>query len=83
MIARRQSHVLPVIAEDNEEFQAIAGMTTPEAYNLDPRAEEIDEVITEDELQREWADVDADYHEFIDNDIKTDSTPEKGLDSKI
>lgn len=43
LISRRKSHVLPVIAEDNEEFQAVAGMTTPEVFNLDPRADEITE----------------------------------------
>jgi len=40
LIARRKSHVLPVTTDDNEDFQAVAGMTTPEAYNLDPRAED-------------------------------------------
>jgi MFS family permease len=52
LIARRKSHVLPVIAEDNEEFQAVAGMTTPEAYNLDPRADDI----TEDKSESKLAD---------------------------
>jgi hypothetical protein len=41
-------------------------MTTPEAYNLDPRAEEITEEVSESELEREWADVDVDYHKIID-----------------
>lgn len=81
LIARRHAHVLPVMAQDNEEFQAIAGMTTPEAYNLDPRAEEIDETVTEDELKREWADVDVDYHELIDSDAEPNTLSEKGLDS--
>lgn len=40
LIARRKYHVLPVTTDDNEDFQAVAGMTTPEAYNLDPRAED-------------------------------------------
>ena len=66
LIARRKSHVLPAIAEDNEEFQAFAGMTTPEAYNLDPRAEEITEEVPKSELEREWADVDVDYHDIIE-----------------
>lgn len=52
LIARRKSHVLPVIAEDNEEFQAVAGMTTPELYNLDPRADEITEGAKESELEQ-------------------------------
>ncbi|MGK0476560.1 MAG: MFS family permease [Oleispira sp.] len=59
LIARRKTHVLPTMTDDNEEFQAVAGMTTPEAYNLDPRAEEIIEDVPESELKREWADVDA------------------------
>lgn len=57
LVVRRQSHVLPVTTDDNEEFQAIAGMTTPEAYHLDPRADVIDEDLPEDELKREWADI--------------------------
>jgi MFS family permease len=68
LIMRRQSHVLPVIAQDNEEFQAVAGLTTPEAYNLDPRSDEVDESIPESELQREWADVDANYQDILDNE---------------
>ncbi len=40
LIVRRQSHELPAMTEDNEEFHVIAGMTTPEIYNLDPRAED-------------------------------------------
>ncbi|MGK0249353.1 MAG: MFS family permease [Oleispira sp.] len=59
LIARRKTHVLPTMTDDNEEFQAVAGMTTPEAYNLDPRAEDIIEEVPESELKREWADVDA------------------------
>lgn len=31
------------MTEDNEDFHMIAGMTTPEVYNLDPRSEEIAE----------------------------------------
>lgn len=68
LIARRKSHVLPVMTDDNEDFQAIAGMTTPEAYNLDPRAEELIEEVPESELKREWADIDADYHDIIDTE---------------
>lgn len=84
LIIRRQSHVLPVMTDDNEEFQAIAGMTTPEAYNLDPRAEEINETVPESELKREWADVDDDYHDIIESaDTKTkETTPAEALDSK-
>jgi MFS family permease len=59
LIVRRKTHVLPTMTDDNEEFQAVAGMTTPEAYNLDPRAEDIIEEVPESELKREWADVDA------------------------
>jgi MFS family permease len=77
LIARRKSHVLPVVAEHNEEFQAVAGMTTPEVYNLDPRAEDTSEDVPENELKREWADVDVDYHEFIDNDIESASKKTK------
>jgi len=49
LIARRKSHVLPVKTTDNEEFQVVAGMTTPEAFSLDPRSEEheTDEVTDE------------------------------------
>lgn len=68
LIARRKSHVLPAMTEDNEEFQAIAGMTTPEVYNLDPRADEIPEDVPENELEREWADIDRDYHDIIDSE---------------
>jgi MFS family permease len=50
LIARRKAHVLPTMTDDNEEFQAVAGMTTPEAYNLDPRAEDIIEEVPESEL---------------------------------
>ena len=49
-------------------------MTTPEAYNLDPRAEELHETVPASELEREWADVDADYHDIIDSEIETDSS---------
>ncbi|WP_101759982.1 MFS transporter [Oceanicoccus sp. KOV_DT_Chl] len=66
LIARRKSHVLPVMAEHNGEFHSVAGLTTPEAYNLDPRAEELNEAVPASELEREWADVDADYHDNID-----------------
>jgi MFS family permease len=59
LIVRRKTHILPTMTDDNEEFQAVAGMTTPEAYNLDPRAEDIIEEVPESELKREWADVDA------------------------
>jgi MFS family permease len=58
LIVRRKTHILPTMTDDNEEFQAVAGMTTPEAYNLDPRAEDIIEEVPESELKREWADVD-------------------------
>jgi hypothetical protein len=53
LIARRKAHVLPTMTDDNEEFQAVAGMTTPEAYNLDPRAEDIIEEVPESELKHE------------------------------
>ncbi|MGR6874742.1 MFS transporter [Pseudomonas sp. HK3] len=75
LIARRKSHVLPAMAQNNEEFQAVAGMTTPEAYNLDPRAEETDEAVPESELKREWADVDMDYHDIIDNHTAQSADP--------
>lgn len=77
LIARRKSHVLPVMTDDNEEFQAIAGMTTPEAFNLDPRAEEITEDVPESELQREWADVDMDYHDIIDQAEEPETPPKQ------
>lgn len=41
LVVRRHSHILPTMTEDNEEFHMIAGMTTPEVYNLDPRSEEL------------------------------------------
>jgi len=44
LILRRRTHVLPVTTEDNEAFQAVAGMTTPEALYLDPRAEDDTEI---------------------------------------
>ncbi|TCS40692.1 MFS transporter [Reinekea marinisedimentorum] len=40
LIVRRKSHVLPVVATSNEDFQAVAGMTTQEAFVLDPRSDE-------------------------------------------
>jgi len=42
LIVRRKAHVLPLTTEQNEEFQAVAGMTTPEAFHLDPRSELIE-----------------------------------------
>tara|TARA_B110001454_G_scaffold13596_1_gene12332 strand:- start:19728 stop:21005 length:1278 start_codon:yes stop_codon:yes gene_type:complete len=51
LIARRKSHVLPMMTDSNEEFQAIAGMTTPEAYNLDPRAEDIEDNAAENDIK--------------------------------
>jgi MFS family permease len=51
LIARRKSHVLPMMTDSNEEFQAIAGMTTPEAYNLDPRAEDIEDNAAENVIK--------------------------------
>ncbi|TXR53709.1 MFS transporter [Reinekea thalattae] len=48
LILRRKSHVLPVTTEDNEDFQVVAGMTTPEAFNLDPRSEEQDDVVMDE-----------------------------------
>lgn len=42
LFVRRQSHVLPTMTEDNEDFQVIAGMTTPEVYNLDPRSDDLE-----------------------------------------
>jgi MFS family permease len=74
LIARRKSHLLPTVAEHNEEFQATAGMTTPEVFNLDPRADEITEEVPESELKREWADVDVDYHDIIDSHDEPEST---------
>ncbi len=75
LIWRRKSHVLPVTTDNNEEFQAVAGMTTPEAYNLDPRADETNESVSESQLKREWADVDADYHDIIEDDSEPRSNP--------
>lgn len=43
LVVRRKSHTLPTMTEDNEDFHMIAGMTTPEVYNLDPRSEELTE----------------------------------------
>ena len=77
LIARRNSHVLPTVAEHNEKFHVTAGMTTPEAFNLDPRAEELDEEISESELEREWADVDADYQDIIDGDAEEKNNSDK------
>ncbi len=70
LIARRKTHVLPAMTDHNEDFQAVAGMTTPEAYNLDPRAEEIEDPVLESELEREWADVDVDYQDIIDDSVE-------------
>lgn len=67
LVMRRKSNVLPTMTEDHEAFQAHAGMTTPAVYNLDPRSEEVTEVAPEEEFEREWADVDVDYHDIIDN----------------
>jgi MFS family permease len=66
LIMRRQSHVLPVVADDHEAFQAVAGLTTPMAFNMDPRADEAEEPVHEDDLEREYADVDVDIHEIVD-----------------
>lgn len=74
LIVRRKSHVLPTMAEHNEEFHAVAGMTTPEAYNLDPRADELTETLPEEELEREWADVDVDYKDIINDDSEVETT---------
>lgn len=53
LVARRKSHTLPTMTEDNEEFHMIAGMTTPEVYNLDPRSEELtDEEIAEKQQKK-------------------------------
>jgi hypothetical protein len=71
LFQRRQSHVLPAVAEDNEAFQAVAGMTTPAAFTMDPRSEQVDEIATEEEFEREWADVEGDYHEFLDDETAT------------
>ena len=57
LVVRRQAHVLPVMADHNEDFQAVAGMTTPEVFNLDPRAEDGDETAAEDEFHRRSTDV--------------------------
>ncbi|WP_196160302.1 MFS transporter [Reinekea sp. G2M2-21] len=94
LIMRRQAHVLPVVAEDHDTFQAVAGLTTPMAYNMDPRGDDMTEPTTEAEYEREYADVDVDYHEFIDTpntetetetetetDSKTESKPEPKTDS--
>lgn len=43
LFVRRQSHTLPTMTENNEDFQMIAAMTTPEIYNLDPRSEDSNE----------------------------------------
>ena len=77
LIMRRQAHFLPIMAEDQNTFQAVAGMTTPMAFNMDPRAEEAIEPIVEAELEREWADIEnVDYHDFIDTQnhpVQTDT----------
>lgn len=67
LVMRRKSNVMPAVAENHEAFQAQAGMTTPAVYNLDPRADEITEAAPEEELEREWADIDVDYHDIIDS----------------
>jgi hypothetical protein len=68
LIMRRQAHVLPVVAEDHETFQAVAGLTTPVAFNMDPRSDDVIEQVEEEDLEREYADVDIDIHEIIDQD---------------
>lgn len=37
IVLRRRSHVLPVVAESNESFQAVSEMVSPMAYAIDPR----------------------------------------------
>lgn len=51
LILRRKSHILPIKTEENEHFQAVAGMTTPEVYVLDPRSDETEEPKFNDELE--------------------------------
>ncbi|WP_075186185.1 MFS transporter [Teredinibacter haidensis] len=76
LIIRRQSNVLPILAEEHETFQAVAGMTTPEAFNLDPRAEEPNEAATEEACEREWSDVDVDYHQYVEPDGRGEGVQE-------
>jgi hypothetical protein len=40
---------------------------------MDPRGEDITEPTTEEEFEREYADVDVDYHEFTDAGEDTDT----------
>jgi MFS family permease len=51
LIIRRKAHVLPMTTNENEHFQAVAGMTTPEAYVLDPRSDGLDNPELDDELK--------------------------------
>jgi len=37
LVLRRKAYILPDVASDHEEFQTVADMGTPVAYNLDPR----------------------------------------------
>lgn len=57
LVVRRRNHVLPVTTDEHEPFQAVAGMTTPMAYNMDPRSDEVTETVSEDELELEYADI--------------------------
>jgi len=68
LIVRRQTHVLPVIAEDHDTFQAVAGMTTPMAFSMDPRADEVTEQISEEVFDVEFSDVEVNYKEHFDTE---------------
>lgn len=52
LLARRQSNVLPMGSEHDDEFQVVAAMTTPAAYYMDPRSEEHDPEFNERESDR-------------------------------
>lgn len=49
LVARRRAHILPDTTDDHETFQVVAGMTTPEAFHLDPRADNEDEIAFEED----------------------------------
>ncbi len=51
LMLRRKAHVLPITTNENEHFQAVAGMTTPEAYVLDPRSNELEDPEFDGELK--------------------------------
>lgn len=72
LVVRRKSHVLPVVATDNEDFQPVAGLTTQEAFVLDPRSDEHEQPETETN-----ADVEVEFTAEPETESEADA-PEGG-----